>query len=226
MCIKLTIFVHVKPSTMKKKCKIIMLPTEKESNLYYSKPRDEYFETINLSDEEMFCMDWTNDHKPQHLYLISDDEIKEGDWYIDDTDTVRQSITSDKDYWRRRPDYKKIIASTDSELSPIEDYGYAKAKILFPQIPESFIKGFVKANGKIDEVVVEYQVRKQFEDEEDATYGPIHELKLTDNNEVIISMVEEKMYSREEVEEIVYNATKEVPNEDQETVLKWIKENL
>lgn len=44
---------------------------------------------------------------------------KAEDWYIDDTNQVRQSITSDADYWNARKDYSKIVASNNPELSGI-----------------------------------------------------------------------------------------------------------
>ena len=43
-------------------------------------------------------------------------DIKAGDWYIDDTDAIREAVVSDKDYWARRPNYRKIIAATDKSL--------------------------------------------------------------------------------------------------------------
>ena len=48
----------------------------------------------------------------QHLFFISNEDIKENDWYIDDCNEIKQSFTSDIDYWNKRKDYKKIIAST------------------------------------------------------------------------------------------------------------------
>ena len=47
-----------------------------------------------------------------HYIVVDDSEIKEGDWYIDDANNIRRSITSDKDYCVSRKDYKKITRST------------------------------------------------------------------------------------------------------------------
>lgn len=48
-------------------------------------------------------------------YGISDEAINLNDWYVDDTNAIRQSIISqsDSDYWLRRTDYKKVILSTN-----------------------------------------------------------------------------------------------------------------
>jgi hypothetical protein len=54
-----------------------------------------------------------------HYIIVDDSEIKEGDWYIDDTKSIRQSITSDQSYWSKRKEYKKITHSTQ----PLEWFG-------------------------------------------------------------------------------------------------------
>ena len=78
-------------------------------------------------------------YEPQHLYVISDDEIKFDDYYIDDVNFVRRSITSNKDYWNVRKSYKKIIASSDTSLK-------------LPIIPLSYLKSF---EGRTDEILLE-----------------------------------------------------------------------
>ena len=52
----------------------------------------------------------------QYLYIISDDEIKMDDWYLDDTNSVRQAITECESYWTHRKKYQKIILTTDQDL--------------------------------------------------------------------------------------------------------------
>ena len=56
---------------------------------------------------------------PQELILISleDEEIEVGNEYLDDCGLIRKAVTSDEDYWKRRPDYKKVIAR-QSQISP------------------------------------------------------------------------------------------------------------
>lgn len=44
-----------------------------------------------------------------YALIVDDSEIKEGDWYIDDTNIIRVAITSDSEYWNKRKNYKKII---------------------------------------------------------------------------------------------------------------------
>jgi hypothetical protein len=116
---------------------IVMLPTNQKAHNIYCVDNLEYHtdKRLSLNGAE------------QHLYVISEEEIKEGDWYIDDGDNVRQSVTSDNSYWERRSDYMKIIATTDKSLN-------------LPSIPHSFIAYFIEQynlNNAISSVEVEYE---------------------------------------------------------------------
>ena len=71
------------------------------------------------------------------LLLLSDDKIGLKDWYLDDTNTVRQSVTNDEDYWSVRKDNKKIIAA----------YPLIEGVYTFPQ---DFIKDW--CNNPVSEV--------------------------------------------------------------------------
>lgn len=55
----------------------------------------------------------------QYLLVVSDDEIKYKEWYIDDANQVRQCVVLDTDYWKTRKDYKKIISHLPLNNSPI-----------------------------------------------------------------------------------------------------------
>jgi hypothetical protein len=52
----------------------------------------------------------------KHIYITSDKEIKMDDWYLDDTNSVRQAITECESYWTHRKKYQKIILTTDPDL--------------------------------------------------------------------------------------------------------------
>ena len=59
-----------------------------------------------------------NIHKiKDNIYITSsDEEITEGDWYIDDSNMIRKFIISDKEYWSTRQYYKKVILTTEQYL--------------------------------------------------------------------------------------------------------------
>lgn len=95
-----------------------------------------------------------------HLYITSDEKIKEGDWYIDDTNAVRQSVTSDDIYWKSRTDYKKIIATTDKSLTTSEIVYPEEFIHNLPSPSPEFVQAYIKAYNageSITDVMVEYE---------------------------------------------------------------------
>jgi len=72
------------------------------------------------------------------LLVDENTNIRDGDWYLDDTNSVRKSITSDKDYWLQRPDYSKIIATInfpfdkDIPMVIVEDEIEKLAELKYP----------------------------------------------------------------------------------------------
>lgn len=90
-----------------KKTNVVMLPTTKESILCLST-----FIGLSLTTQMLSIVpDFVN----QHLYIISDDDIKEGDWvYKNDSNpkVFKWINTTNTNF-----NYKKIIATTDTSLN-------------------------------------------------------------------------------------------------------------
>ena len=148
-----------------KKAKVIMLPTNKPSKLGDLATYKGYSlakvikEGINPKDSTVQF--W-------NLYIISDDEIKEGDWFI-----------SNKEIHQYRGDiipeilksgYRKIIATTDESLyfkdtnkNPKQYMGSYMSMSLgenLPQPSQQFIQKYIEEYNKgreIKEVLVEYE---------------------------------------------------------------------
>lgn len=95
---------------------VVMLPSKETliPNCLFKSVRGFIGLWLNLNFMQDNC--YENECKHQHLYIVSDNEIKEGNWYIDDTNLIRQSVTSNKTYWANRKTYKKIEATTDISL--------------------------------------------------------------------------------------------------------------
>jgi hypothetical protein len=110
---------------------IHILPTDKPSRL-----------SILNSGKLNFGAEFisSSNSKAQHIYITSDEEIKEGD-YIFETDTNKVNI-ADKDYYINEFDFK-IILTTDQDL--IKDGVQA--------IDDEFIQWFVK-NPSCEEVEI------------------------------------------------------------------------
>lgn len=121
---------------------------------------------------------------PQQLYLVSEEEIKEGDWIYDIRDKYlgKHSGNSMHPHYEKA-NYRKVIATTDKSLG-------------LPLIPDSFIKLYVEKNGEIDRVRLKcYQLKPTTLTMDEIRTG----LKLTDQSEVIILPIEDKMYNREKL---------------------------
>jgi len=182
---------------MTKKCKVVMLPTGKDKRVNHilkvnsewtSKypssrvmPKDEelYFgkKDSNIGmDATTICTNnlqyWNGYLVPQHLYFISNEEIKEGDWvYHYLNNELYQLFGIYKLYPVKLEFIKKIVATTDPSLG-------------LPAIQQSFLKKYVTAQGKIDEVELEMEEHPMNR----ATFAKNNYiLKLTKDNEVIVS---------------------------------------
>lgn len=147
---------------MKKTFKVVMLSTEKASPLFDKKGQLEY--NINPPLHGIRDLGW----KYQHLYIISDDEIKEGDWYMNKFGRLSIKVIGDKS----NEGDKKIVATTDKSLeitvyskyiSTVEGKNTRYKQL--PQLPESFTQAYIKAynEGKpITEVDLEMEYNKLY----------------------------------------------------------------
>ena len=205
---------------MKKKCKVVMLPTEKASpiNQLYSK------DFLNAGGERVTLLEYSNkdlprdklvnDITPQHLYLISDDEIKEGDWVYEAVRNIVFQITKKGEIKYSINDLKKVIASTD-DLRLWDDECEMSASYRIPKLSEDFLKSYVEANGEINEVMVEYKECSQYNRGSQTLLewipcenckGEYLSLKLRDDNTVILSSVAKEKIELSKVIELCKSA--------------------
>ena len=83
----------------------------------------EQYPFLGLNDNKLSL--YTNENPsnfnviPQELIFISleDEKIEVSDKYLDDCGLIRKAVTSNEDYWKRRPNYKKVI-TRQSQISP------------------------------------------------------------------------------------------------------------
>lgn len=208
-----------------KRVKVVMLPTKEKSKLWLSKGN-----TLTL---------WGNENNNdklganQHLYFFSDEEIKEGDWYI----SAMKSIISQHNGTEKLPDgWKKIIATTDKSLKvPIDkaymNFGETES---LPHTSDSFIEKYIEEYNKgniITEVMVEYKPYKMTL--ETGTKYP-EALKINPKDNTITIRKTKDSWNREEVIELMakafYTDCRVWKNryQDWEEVDfdEWIEENL
>lgn len=133
------------------KRQLVMLPTN-------------YFKYVVLSlfDNKLHIGDVASTAIPQHLYILSDEPIKEGDWVMGGLNDIIQQWQSNF-----TANWKKIIFTTDSSLRKNE---YSKfrscckskedCQCFLPQPSQEFIKYFIEQynlGNIITEVQVEYE---------------------------------------------------------------------
>jgi len=225
-----------------KKHQVVLLPTEKASLLYRIHSRAD--SKIVLG----YGQDTTKDLslKPQHLYILSDDEIKEGDWYIhNQSGTLRASNSN-----AIPMDAKKIVATTDFELNKgwIKDNDPERLSTHtnivtmrgIAQPSESFIKKYIKmynAGTPITDVMVEYENFKTnnhlYPHKSNREYDNNWLLKVAPDNTITIRSVKDS-WSREEVKSLLLQLVKDCGKDDDllshysgdyRDLNKWIEEN-
>jgi hypothetical protein len=105
---------------MKKKVQVKMLPTDEAPNLGELCMSPRYDKPLIFGEFENSYQD---ECERMNLYFLSDEEIKEGDWYYEESDDKIWQL--DKPYLPTGSNAKKIVATTDQKL--IKD-GVAEVK--------------------------------------------------------------------------------------------------
>lgn len=207
---------------IKKKCSITMLPTEKARKIgLYSNSNELVLTHDKLASIPVY----------QELYILSDEEIKPSEWYVN-TNVLFKA--DDKFDSGNNPNVnknnKRVLATTDNSLT-IEGYDSsdesANVKIKLPQPSPQFVETYIKSFNKgniISEVMVEYEcygfVTKTHED--------LFRVKTDSNNFISITKIKNS-WSREEVISLIKNAlTHFMPmnNHLEEEEDSWIEQNL
>lgn len=210
---------------MKKTFKVVMLPTEKPSKIGLLNDRLYLF---NGKLEDKYP---SGSYKNINLYIISDDEIKEGDWVLNkEINEIYQRKHYNNGKSKLSEQEKKIVATTDKSLD-VTDHRVSPVPNFcdMPQLPESFTQAYIKAynEGKpITEVdlEIEYFITVPQGNYSKEDYG--YQIKTRPNNTVIIH--QSKMYSRDEVLILVasYAIDNHQISKEDVKLNKWIQDNL
>jgi hypothetical protein len=199
-----------------KKKKVVMLPTNEKAKV--GMINLEHYNKEGFKLELIHYVTNGDGLHPQHLYITSDEEIKEGDWvYSEGLHYVFQVLV----FPLSAKDAKKIIATTDTSLNLPQPS---------QQLIEKYIEEYNKGN-QIKEVMVEYettQITKQewFQEAPYRVKYDVNTLKVKSDNTITIRKTKDS-WNREEVRELcrlAYN----LPSQDVGPFGfdKWIEENL
>lgn len=227
-----------------KRAKVVMIPVNDENkkigNIVLSHIQGHKPNTLGtycedkIHAENMNLIKWI----PQHLYILSDDKIKEntntfkeglnGDWFYN---TKYKTIANNGDI---TPFDFKIIATTDSSLkiTPYEWRAEDKDKIRtrLPEPSQSFIQKYVEEYNRgnvINDVLVEYEEVVVPDMIVEGAEKFIDTLKVNPKDNTITITKLKDSWSREEICQIIGNFSWEcTQGVTQEQVKKWIEENL
>lgn len=147
----------------------------------------------------------TSNFLPQNIYITSDEEIKEGDWYY----YFGHIINYDYDEHTLTPNCKKIILTTDKDL--IKDG--------VQSIHYTFLEWFVN-NPSCEEVEVELKTKQLVK-----PYDVYNE--IVSYYKIIIPKEEpkqERMYSEEEVYHILCEHTAFLFAGGKSTLTDWVEQ--
>lgn len=184
-------------------CQVIMLPTDKAENcIVKSLDKLWYFKGI-------FTQDYlsSQNKKSYHLYLISDREIKSGDYTISDNKVYKVLEIEEstgallcEGRMMLNPKYqKKVEATTDLNICYYIEYlSFGEAQDKYPtgigKIPEAFIRIYYESMGTIKSVNIELE---KYDGTTSISSDWNGKVKTRSDNTVIIS--QDKSYSKEEV---------------------------
>ena len=139
-----------KSKTMKKEFEIVMLPTDKQISIgMFGIFLNEITKILScgVKTQEPVNMPEGN----QNLYVLSDDVIKTGDWYITFVGGAAEGYPRQcEDTNWNFENCRKIIATTDGSLlikiNPTNTQSASLSKSYkLPNLPETLINGFVKS---------------------------------------------------------------------------------
>ena len=190
-----------------KQCDIVMLLT-KEQRWKIGNEHDDRYEFYSFVDKKLYSRQ-SNAHNwsLSHLYILSSEEIKEGNQYLIYNGQICKTFT----YGERRDicfkidndivycqnnKWRKIISTTNSELN-------------LPRPSDDFIKSYIKAQGKIDKVLVEVICNKLSQCNCTDNYSCLGtKFKVAPDNTITIKPIQEEkaFWSRKEVIKLCMDA--------------------
>lgn len=139
-----------------KRAKVVRLSTTNDSNIYL-KPQNGHL--VIVTDTRVKRYVTTFNFPKQHLYIISDDEIKEGDWFYN----IHSKIVGRAAFDFGKDDLaKKVIATTDTSLyiHQKETVSLSERVFYLFQSSQQFIEKYIEEYNKgnvITDVLVEYE---------------------------------------------------------------------
>ena len=215
-------------------CKVVLLATDDKTTIWQLNESNHLTICGNDHGETPISREECNlsdQYIARHLYITSDEEIKEGDWCLGD-DFVYKYRDINTFSFQLKERSKKIIATTDSSLTITMQDSYLGKLYELPQPSKEFIQSYIESyNNVIEDVLVEVgalndtykMLIKEGYVPKDAN---IQQLKLNNDNTIIIKKKEPDWDDNwmSFIETDVYKYASE-PSEVLAGYKKYLKEN-
>jgi len=164
---------------------------------------------------------WNGLLERQHLYILSDEEIKDGDWcYNSLLDII---VQADWNLVGNSPNLKKIITSTDKTVCYPVGNGNIDSSDPLPRPSDDFLKKYCELGG-IDKVLVEYETIFLPKEAKPSEQEHCFELKVANDNTITIKPFEVKESWNNEEVKVLLRAFYEDHCFTNINVDHWIKE--
>jgi hypothetical protein len=186
---------------------IHLLPTDKPSRLMIDTIENKLYLQPILHEKTINVL-------PQHIYITSDEEIKEGDWYLDTFNTQRIKANEFSDHKHYGNSCKKIILTTDTDLIVMGN---------ITPLDDDFLNWFVK------NPTVEYVTVERLEDGKFVDYLSTGEAVegVYENYKITIPQEEPKQETLNKINNMNEEIKKQINllEEEQTRVKQFINEN-
>ncbi len=222
---------------MKKSAQVVMLPTNEKAEIgFLTQKGKERGHLVHFDRPMPNILDSEN----QHLYFLSDEEIKDGEYgfcmnlfnqghqpyqIIFKMDSEQRQAMIELG-GQKNANVFKIIATTDKSIILPERF---PSFTYLPQPSQSFLEKFVEEYNKgnvITEVMVEYEY-DSYSTKTDGELTADFKLKINPKDNTIDINMPKDSWSREEVVELIQKYSKECTGWPWiETDEEWIEENL
>ena len=229
-----------------KRVQVVVLPIRELSNISLS---NKHNTLVYNNDKHDTLSMFTN----QHLYIISDDEIKEGDWHLNAdknvvTNTIRYTLykaTKIKlDFIKKLQEkgsdckFYKIIATTDTSLINRRQMTFMDEATEWiydlPQPSQQFIEKYIEEYNKgniITDVLVEYETLKTTANNkhfgEGHIYSITNKLKINPKDNTITIKKLKDSWNKEEIIKLIKSFANNYQYASNDIGYnKWIEENL
>ena len=189
---------------MFKRAKVVMLPTNEKASLCISQDKLTWFHGIKPDNEILVY---------RHLYIVSDDEIKESDLFISIKNIDLKILKAEIDFKPISNNRsKKIIATTDTTIKiKSEQAGDNTWFNPYPKPSDSFISKYIEEYNKgnvITDIIVEYEQVREYSDELDIHGHNVKVVKVNSKDNTITIKKIKDSWNREEVINLIKEIVK------------------